>query len=176
MDERVQPLELRIIPARASDLDVVMRVLNEAAQWVLDRGAEGWRPGQWRRERLLEAIERGETFIAFRDGNVVGTITLQWSDELFWSGAPPDAGYVHRLAVMAEAHGIGVGRAMIEWAARMSLTRDRVFLRLDCPCENAALRSYYEGLRFRPRGEKTLSGKWGTYCAALYERRIASSL
>jgi GNAT superfamily N-acetyltransferase len=157
-----------------SNVDEVLRLLNEAAQWIVDQGAEGWRPGQWRKERLLEAIERGETFLAELNGRVVGTITLQWSDETFWEGMPLDAGYVHRLAVAADSHGIGVGRSMIAWAEQTVSHEGRPFLRLDCPCENPRLRHYYEGLGFSARGENTISGTWGTYCAALYEKALAS--
>jgi hypothetical protein len=66
--------DLTIAPATHDEVDVVLAVLNEAAQWVVDRGAEGWRAGQWRRDRLLEAIDRGETFLADpRSGEVKET-------------------------------------------------------------------------------------------------------
>lgn len=80
---------LRITPATAGEVDVALDVLNQAAEWVVARGAEGWTPGQWRRERLLEAINAGETHLARQGSTVVGTVTLQWSDDTFWLRAPP---------------------------------------------------------------------------------------
>lgn len=164
--------ELRIAPATRDEVGVVLRVLNEAAHWIVDRGAEGWRPGQWREERLLEAIERGETFLARQSDAVVGTVTRQWADETFWAGWPPDAGYVHRLAVAAGRHGQGFGAAMLTWADRATRANGRSFLRLDCPAGNPALRAYYESQGFEPRGEVTLTGRWGTYQAARYEKAL----
>lgn len=151
----------------------MLDVLNQAAEWVVARSAEGWTPGQWRRDRLLEAINLGETHLARRGSTVVGTVTLQWSDETFWPGAPPDAGYVHRLAVTKSAHGLGVGRAMLDWAEEATRDTGRSFLRLDCPGGNPQLRAYYESVSFEPRGEVTLTGKWGTYRAAKYEKVVS---
>lgn len=170
MDRR----ELTIVPATPEEIELVVAILNEAAQWIVDRAAEGWRPGQWRKERLLEAIERGETFLARRDGRVVATISLQWMDELFWGTSPADAGYVHRLAVATRAHGSGIGRRLLAWAERVAIERGRSLIRLDCACENPRLRAYYEALGFSLRGEKTLTGRWGTYCAALYEKALTA--
>lgn len=164
---------LAIEPATPAEVDVVLGVLNDAAQWTVDRGAAGWRPGIWTTRWLLEGIERGETFLARRDGTVVATITLQWSDPLFWGERPPDAGYVHRLAVTSDAHGEGIGRRLVEWAERVTVSRGRPFLRLDTAYENPKLCAYYEALGFAFRGEKTLTGDWGSYHYALYEKRIA---
>lgn len=164
--------ELKITPATLSEVDIVIDVLDQAAEWVVERGAEGWTPGQWRRERLLEGIEARETFLASRGGTVVGTVTLQWSDETFWPGAPPDAGYVHRLGVTKSAHGQGVGRAMLDWAEKTASEKGRSFLRLDCAGGNVSLQAYYESQGFEPCGEVTLTGTWGTYRAAKYEKRL----
>jgi GNAT superfamily N-acetyltransferase len=153
-------------------VDIVLDVLDQAAEWVKARGAEGWTPGQWRRERLLEAIVAGETNLARNAEAVVGTVTLQWTDETFWPGAPPDAGYVHRLAVTKSAHGQGVGRAMLDWAEQATRDQGRSLLRLDCAAGNPALRAYYESQGFELRGEVTHVGKWGTYRAARYEKPL----
>lgn len=164
--------DLRISPATRDEVNVVLAVLNEAAQWVVDRGAEGWHPGQWREERLLEAIDRGETFLARRSDTVVATVTLQWADDTFWADRPPDAGYVHRLAVAVIGHGRGIGTAMLAWAEDATRNKGRSFLRLDCPAGNPSLRAYYESHGFEPRGEMILSGRWGTYEAARYEKAL----
>lgn len=147
----------------------MLALLDDAALWLQSRGIDQWHPGQWRRENIAEAIDRGEVFLARLDGAVVGTVSLQWRDELFWPGAPNDAGYVHRLAIHSDWHGRGIGRALLEWAATTTATRGRAYVRLDCACENAALRAYYEKLGFAYRGERR-STQW---CAALLERSAA---
>jgi len=165
--------DLAIAAATSSELDATLAVLDDAAAWLQQRGVDQWRAGQWKRERIGEAIDRGEVHLARLDGAIVGTISLQWSDEFFWPGWPLDAGYVHRLAVGAKWHGHAIGRALLEWAVRTSAAQGRTYVRLDCVCENAKLRSYYEGLRFTYRGERRRGPTW---CAALYERPASAPM
>jgi ribosomal protein S18 acetylase RimI-like enzyme len=110
----------------------VLALLDDAATWLQARGIDQWHPGQWRRERITEAADRGEVFLARVDGSLAATVSLQWRDELFWPGAPDDAGYVHRLAVHTDWHARATGRALLEWAERSITARGRVYVRLDC--------------------------------------------
>lgn len=67
--------------AELSDVETVLRILNEAAAWLCARGVDQWEVGQWRRAKLAAAIERGETYLASDGMQVVATLTLQWIDE-----------------------------------------------------------------------------------------------
>ena len=138
-------------PARIEELDLVLDLLEDAGRWLLAKGIEQWHAGQWKREQIAAAMERG------------------WTDELFWPAAAGDAGYVHRLAVASDAHGRGLGRTLLDWADLEITRQGRSQLRLDCACDNPGLRRYYEELRFRHRGDRPM----GRYCASLYERPIA---
>jgi hypothetical protein len=56
-----------------------------------------WRdrfPTEW----VLPAIEAGETWLTELDGQIDGTLVVQWDDPLFWAGYPSDAGYLYRIA------------------------------------------------------------------------------
>src|SRR5713226_2938847 len=101
---------LEVVLAGGSDLDVVLAVLDDAAEWLVTKGVVGpWRPGSFSREAFAGHIECGEVYVAELGEETVGTITLQWSDELFWPGAPSDAVYVHKMAVRPSYHGRGFG-------------------------------------------------------------------
>jgi ribosomal protein S18 acetylase RimI-like enzyme len=134
--------ELVIRPATLADTDSVLGILNEAAEWLTARKIAGWRRDQWKRATLAAAIARKETLLAFERDRAVGTVNLQWTDELFWPGAPADAGYVHRLAVGRDAHGRSVGLNLLAAAERSARDLGKRFVRLDCACESAGLRAY----------------------------------
>jgi len=143
-------MRLTVEPARTEELDLVLNLLEDASRWLLAKGVEQWHAGQWKREKIAAAMERG------------------WSDELFWPAAAADARYVHRVAVASDAHGRGLGRALLDWAGREIARRGRSPLRLDCACDNPGLRRYHEELGFRHRGDRPM----GRYCASLYERAL----
>jgi protein-tyrosine phosphatase len=89
-------------------------------------------------------LERGEFYLARVDGEAVGTVALLWQDAAFWGERPPDAGYVHALAVRRAHAGDGLGAKLLDWAEQQAAGAEREYLRLDCPAENVELRGYYE--------------------------------
>lgn len=94
----------------------MIAVLADAAAWLHARGVEQWLdrfPTDW----LMPAIEAGETWLAEVDGQIVGSLVVQWEDPLFWAGYPSDAGYLHRLAV--RRHGGGLGAHLLLWRKTM---------------------------------------------------------
>ncbi len=161
--------ELRIAPAQEKDLDTVLGILDEAAEWLASKGIPGWwRPGSFSREAFLDQIRLGEVYVARLDIEAVGTITLQWTDRVFWKGASPDAGYVHKLAVRRAYAGRGLGLEMLEWAARRTSLAGKKFLRLDCGADDHRIRLYYEKAGFTRRGDIQHS-RWK---ASLYEKKL----
>ena len=137
---------VEITLAVSADIDDVLDVLNESARWLASRGINQWRVDGFPRELIAGDIARGEVYVARRDRRAVGTFTLQWSDELFWPGAAEEAGYIHRIAVRRDAHGLGI--ELLKFAERMTADMDRKLLRLDCFAGNVALCSYYERAGF----------------------------
>lgn len=141
--------KLTLQPAAPDELADVLAVLDEAAAWLRESGIEQW-PDSFKARWVEPAIERGETWLARIDGEVVGTITLDWDDPL-WEDTPGLAGYVHRMAVRRSASGLGA--ALLDWAAATSNALGCRYLRLDCVRSNSRLRSYYEARGFRHHGD-----------------------
>ncbi len=140
---------LEVVPASGGDLDVVLAVLEEAAEWLVSKGIVGpWRPGFFSRQAFADQIARGEVLVSRLGGETVGTVTLQWRDELFWPGASSDAGYVHKLAVRPAYLRRGFGLQMLDWASRTTRLAGKKFLRLNCLATNRKLRDYYEKAGF----------------------------
>jgi GNAT superfamily N-acetyltransferase len=168
---------LGIRPAVAEDVDPVVDILAEATAFATSKGIAQW-PARFPRETILGFLASGVLYVAEAGGEVIATITLQWSDPPFWGGRD-DAGFVHRVAVRRPHP--GVGRTLLEWAERTAVERGRGFLCLDCLAANARLRRYYEDLGFRLVTEvpgppdhphTTAHGPW---LAALYEKPLRAA-
>jgi GNAT superfamily N-acetyltransferase len=154
---------------QAQDVSAVAELLDEATVWVGRRGYEQW-PLPFPHDELARAVERGEVYVAELNGEPVATVTLLWDDPLYWPGRPPDAAYVHKLAVSRACAGQRIGRALVEWADRTAAAEGRGFLRLDCLRDNPGIRSYYENLGFEHRGDLIVNGR----DMSIYERPVHS--
>jgi len=159
--------QLDVRRAGPDDLDAVVEILSEAARWLLERGIRQW-PDPFPRDRVAALLDRGEFYVARVDGKPAATFALLSSDPAFWGEQPPDAAYVHALAVRRAYGGRGLGERLLEWAEAQAAADGRTYLRLDCMSDNEALRAYYERLGFEPRGEAQLDD----FTATLFERRI----
>ena len=158
---------MKVRPARAEDVACVGELLDEATRWVGERGFEQW-PLPFPRDELAAAIERGEVYLAQVDGRAAATVTLLLDDPMYWGERPPDAVYVHKLAVRRELAGRGIGAALVEWANAEAVAAGRLFLRLDCLRDNPVIRKYYESLGFEHRADLERGGRR----MSLYERSV----
>jgi GNAT superfamily N-acetyltransferase len=161
------PLRFRAIAPE--ELDSVLDLLESVSRWEEEIGLPHPWPRPFPRGRLGEAAARGEVY-AIEDGigAMVATVTLQWEDLPFWGPRPPDAGYVHRLAVRREHAGRSIGRRALAWAEERTREKGRPFLRLDCLVESTRLHRYYEAAGFTPAGEAVVGG----LSCRLYEKRL----
>jgi GNAT superfamily N-acetyltransferase len=154
---------------QAEDVAFVAALLDEATVWVGERGYEQW-PLPFPRDELEAAVERGEVYVAEVDGKVVATVTLLWNDTMYWGERPPDAAYVHKLAVRRACAGRRIGSAIVEWADATAAAAGRAFLRLDCLADNRGIRAYYEQLGFEHRGDLVVDNRG----MSIYERPVHS--
>jgi ribosomal protein S18 acetylase RimI-like enzyme len=149
---------VKVRAAGPQDVELVARMLDEAGEW----------PRPFPREELDERIERGELFVVDLDGEPAATFTLLWDDPSFWGDQPPEAAYLHKLAVLPPFRGRGLGARIVEWAERRTAAASRGYLRLDCKRDNPGIRGWYERLGFEHRGDVDHP----RFEAALYERAI----
>jgi protein-tyrosine phosphatase len=160
---------LDIVPARPDDIDTVLGILDEAAAWIIKQKLPSvWKPGEFSRETFLEQISRGEVHFGLVDGKPAGTITLQWSDLVFWGEQQPDSGYVHKLAVRPVYAGQKIGLEMLKWAEAAAREVGKRFLRLNCLAADKKIRDYYERVGFLYKGDVVRPKA----VAALYEKAL----
>jgi protein-tyrosine phosphatase len=146
-------------PAAPAEEPEVGALLTEVAQWETERGYAGAWPAPFPMERIRPRLLAGDVYLAGPPGaGAVATITLQWEDPAYWGERPPDAGYVHRLAVRPAFHRQGWGGRLLAWAESATREHGRPWLRLDCAAANPRIRRYYAELGFREVGDLVLGG------------------
>lgn len=164
--------DIQIVQAQAVDIDIVRDIYEEIANWLLARGIRQWLPEDFSRRRTLETIEHGQLYLAQQGAKAIGMLSLHWSDRLIWGNVPPDAGYVHGLAVRRSWAGHDIGGALLQWAGAMVVAEEREYLRLDCWADNFALCRYYEQAGFTFKGCKIFSAKGREWRSSLYEKKL----
>ena len=160
---------MNVRPATAADVPVVAAILDEATAYVKTKGRDQWRV-PFPQGELRERVERGELYVVDVGGETAATFTLLHEDPFFWGARPPDAVYLHKLAVRRQFAGRRLGELVVAWVADEAARRGRQFVRLDCQRDLPGIREYYERLGFELRGEK----ENGRFAWALYERRVAA--
>ena len=160
---------VRVVRAQPEDLDRVLEILEEASRWLSAKGLETqWRSGPAFRQTIRDNIDRGEVYVVKDMKGTVGTITLQWNDKKFWGDLPPDAGYVHKLAIARSHAGQRLGLRLLDWAEAKARAEGKIYLRLDCLASNKTIREYYEGAGF-VHVTDTMAPGWK---ASLYQKKL----
>jgi len=151
--------------------------LEDAARWVASLGYPAWDAGSFLdpngrgRAQLTAALGSGGLYLARLEGEPAATVSVFDVDERFWPGAPADALYVQKLAVLRRFAGRGLGRAILEWADHRAAEAGKAYLRLDCPRDDPGVRAYYERAGYVHRGDLSAGG----FEASLYERAAGAS-
>ena len=139
--------DMQVLLATDADLDTVASIYEDAAQWLLARGIAQWL-AVVPRELLAQRIARGETFLARYEQHAIATMSIQEEDRVVWGAVPPDALYLHGLAVRRAFTGRRVGVALLRWAEQHAALQGKTYLRLDCMGDNPRLIQYYKDAGF----------------------------
>jgi ribosomal protein S18 acetylase RimI-like enzyme len=151
--------------ATAQEVPLAAAILDEATAFVATKGYEQW-PVPYPQEELRGRQRTDELLVYELGGEVAAVFVLQREDVPFWGERPPDALYLHKLAVRRSFAGRGIGPEVVEWALARTREEGRSYLRLDCMRDNPHIRAYYEALGFIERGEVDI----GRFVCSLYER------
>jgi GNAT superfamily N-acetyltransferase len=161
----------------------VVALVREAAAWLRAKGIDQWRE-PWpdaagQRDRILNDLFKGKTWLV-RDGKTTAaTITIDTDEPLdtherpVW---PTDESqrsvlYVRRVIVSRRYARLKLGAALLDWAADVA-ERDHgaELIRIDVRTTNRKLHAYYEGQRFTRCPDPHGLGDYPSQ--ALFERRV----
>ena len=171
------------------DLDVVRGLVREAAEWLrtskdTDQWSSPWPDPAGHLERILNDLIKGKTWVAWDDTTAAGTITVDTEEPLDLNEQPiwpahkrrEPALYVRRVVVSRSYSGIGLGAALLDWAAEVAETdHQAALIRIDVWTTNRALHAYYEGQRFLRREGRDPRELANYPSQALFEREVAPS-
>jgi GNAT superfamily N-acetyltransferase len=177
------PFTLRqAVPA---DVDVVLQLAREAAQWLrgkdTDQWARPWPDPERREQRIQRDIAAGKTWILWDDMTGTATVTVDKQDTIALAGhrvwpehrlAEP-ALYVRRMIVRRSYAGLDLGAGLLDWATSVA-TRElgTALLRIDVWTDNRGLHAYYEGQGFTLCEIRDPAELPDYPARALFERRI----
>ena len=144
------------------DLDAVSGLVREAAEWLrtsknTDQWAKPWPDRGRQRERILNDLLKGKTWLVWDGGTAAATITVDPDEPLDLNEQPvwPEherhrpALYVRRIVVGRSYAGRGLGAALLDWAAHVAKRdHEAALIRIDVWTTNLELHAYYEGQRF----------------------------
>jgi GNAT superfamily N-acetyltransferase len=181
---RSQPFTLRL--GTPGDLHEVRRFVRGAAEWLqtakhTDQWAIPWPDRASQRNRMRNDLLKGKTWLLWDHDVAIGTVTIDTDEPLTADDRPvwPSSEnhepvlYVRRVIVGRSHAGLGLGAALLDWAAHVA---DRDYgvqlIRVDVWTTNRALHAYYERQRFvRRRGRDSV--ELGGYPSqALFERHL----
>jgi GNAT superfamily N-acetyltransferase len=148
---------LRIRLAVVDDMETILGIIGQAAEWLGTKGTDQWaRPWpdeESRNARIYRGIQNGITWVVEDHGELVATITSrQNGNRNLWTGRElsDPAVYVSRLVVSREYAGNEIGAALVDWAGYGALrTWQAQWIRIDVWTTNLTLHSYYETRGFR---------------------------
>ena len=162
-----------VTAAKNADCDRVLELRDDAASWLVSQGIRQWLPGELTRDQLLGRITSGSLFVARLEEEVIGTITVTWSDPLIWGTTNHPAGYIHNLVIDRRYAGVGLGLALLRWSEDLIRRTGHELARLDCVRTNTKLRSYYERAGYSLVGYKAFDAP-GAFDTALYEKKLVT--
>lgn len=181
------PFALR--PGTAGDLEEVRELVRDAADWLrtskeTDQWARPWPDEVRHKERILNDLLKGKTWIGW-DGTVaVATITVDTDEPLDLNEQPvwpadkrqQPALYVRRVIVRRRYAGQGLGAALLCWAAELAKRDHKVTLiRVDVWTTNTELHAYYERQQFRRCRVRDPCELADYPSQALFERKVSQS-
>lgn len=161
--------DTRIRPATMEDVPTTRALLDAVSRWLISKGIHQWNYGRMPVEILRQRSERGELYVCVREGEVIGTLTIQGADPELWGNDAGECLYLHTLAVRPDLRGTGLGRWMLEWVESSARERRKTRVRLDCLAHSESLRHYYREAGYEERGVKQMNATW---IAALFEKRL----
>jgi GNAT superfamily N-acetyltransferase len=154
------PFALRL--AAPGDFDDVNGLVREAAEWLrtskdTDQWEKPWPDRVGHRERILNDLIKGKTWIVWDGMTAAATITVDTEEPLDLNEQPvwparrrhEPALYVRRVIVSRQYAGRELGAALLDWAADVAgREHGAALIRVDVWTTNTGLHAYYQGQDF----------------------------
>jgi GNAT superfamily N-acetyltransferase len=172
--------------AMPGDLDEVYGLVREAAAWLrtckdTDQWANPWPDRARQKERILNDLLKAKTWLVWDGTTAAATITVDTEEPVDLNEQPvwpsdkrsDPALYVRRVIVSRRYARLGLGAALLDWAADMARRKyQAVLIRIDVWTTNLDLHAYYEGQRFTRHAGRDPRELPNYPSQALFERNV----
>ncbi len=159
-------MDVVIKQAEISDISILESIFADVVHWMDDNGLHQWEHEHVKWHELSQYFAPSDFFIAYADNAPSACMALIDHDPYFWPDIPQgESLFLHKVAVKRAFSGMGISKAMIDFAKQKAQTLGIKTLRLDCHQHRHKVRAVYEKQGFVCVEEKTLFGK---YDAAFY--------
>ncbi|HEY8341112.1 MAG TPA: GNAT family N-acetyltransferase [Egibacteraceae bacterium] len=138
-------MSLQIRDARDDELDIVASLSVDAyAEYAARMSPDAWSSFAQDIANVRGRLPDADLLVAELDGKLVGAVTM-FTD---WRGAQADSVGVRLLAVIPEARGKGIGRALMEEVIARARARDKRRVVLTIAPEMESVKELSEELGF----------------------------
>ena len=102
-------MNLCISKIAEEEIEVLLELLREKANWLIKIGKPMWNPEYLSKEEFLKKYIDCEMFIAQEDKDIIGGFVLVESDHSFWNNDENNesAYYIHKLVIKDDYTGKG---------------------------------------------------------------------
>jgi GNAT superfamily N-acetyltransferase len=149
-------IPLSIVKADLSHLQPAYGLLAEVRDHLCSIGIHQWDEHYPAMPAVQQDIDHGSLFIATRSGTLVGTVSIDASQDLEYQQIPwrhPGSSLVlHRLCVSPVHQGHGIGTAIMDFAEAYATAGGHGSIRLDVYSGNADSVSFYENRGYQMAG------------------------
>lgn len=161
--------------ANTADLDDIVRLRENATKWLrtkqTDQWQQPWPTAEDARERVLEGLQKGTTWIVRLSAEAVATFVVdRFSDPRLWTESEQSerALYVHRFVVHRNYSGIKLGATLMDLIGALAAHDGYRWLRVDVWTTNKKLQRYYRKIGFKK--VRTIKGDYPS--GALLQRAV----
>jgi ribosomal protein S18 acetylase RimI-like enzyme len=164
--------------AAPQDVEEVVRLRHESADWLATLGTDQWQQ-PWptpedERKRLNKSFEQKTTWIVKDRSKAVATFAIDtFSDPHLWEPEEQAerALYIHRFIVDHSYSGVGLGARLVDLIDAWAAHDDYRWLRVDVWTTNTRLHKYYERIRFSH--VRTIESDYPS--GALFQRKVTGA-
>lgn len=162
--------------ATMEDLTTIMAIIPGVIGEMHSYNNFQWDENYPQAQDFANDIQKGELYIAMREGTIAGFICINCIQpneyaKLPWSSSE-DALVIHRMAVSPDYRKMGVGAQLVSFADEVAINKKVPYLKTDTYSLNRNAQGLFQKLGYSFVGEMSFLGKEKPfYC---YEKTIAS--
>ncbi|MDC0584344.1 GNAT family N-acetyltransferase [Bacteroidales bacterium] len=150
--------EYKVRHASKADLLGIMWLIRQVVFEMNKNGMYHWNLYYPNEDIIKSDIEKGCLYLIKNHGVCVGIMTLNQDqvaeyDEIKWSVKSEDSLVIHRMGVHPEHLDEGIGKALLDFAEKITLEKDLKSIRLDSFTGNAQSMNLCSTNGYAPKGE-----------------------